>query len=139
MWQQREMENYLCHRDVLLDYADEQGKECSEGSLFSVIWRQTMEDCINELEQALGKLGKSDPWGTDIKATDECLDPLFKNFYETLKRPSLVRKNDYHGLAKFLNAKDIDAEIVEKLDAIVATAQRVQSCEEGNVWSQTVL
>ena len=49
---------------------------------------------------------------------------LFTRFYEQANSPALIRKTDYHRLAEFLNAEDIDPEIIEKLDAIVDAAPR---------------
>ena len=122
-WQRREIENYLCRRDVLLDFAESEGVRHG-GALFGPDWRSHMEECTAAIEQALDTLGRPSPWGPDIKATDDFLDRLFARFYEQTDSPSLIRKTDYHRLAEFLNVEDIDPEIVEKLDAIVDAAQR---------------
>ena len=122
-WQRREIENYLCRRDVLLDFAESEGVRHG-GALFGPDWRSHMEECTAAIEQALDTLGRPSPWGPDIKATDDFLDRLFARFYEQTDSPSLIRKTDYHRLAEFLKVEDIDPEIVEKLDAIVHTAQR---------------
>ena len=128
-WRQREIENYLCSREVLLDFAHSEGMRHG-GELFAPIWRSHMEECIDEIERALDTLGRPSPWGPDIKATDDFLDRLFTRFYEKSDSPALIRKTDYHRLTEFLNAEVIDPEIVEKLDAIVDAAQRAQ---EGGV------
>ena len=122
-WQRREIENYLCRRDVLLDFAESEGVRHG-GALFGPDWRSHMEECTAAIEQALDTLGRPSPWGPDIKATDDFLDRLFARFYEQTDSPSLIRKTDYHRLAEFLNAEDIDPEVVEKLDAIVHAARR---------------
>ena len=121
-WQRREIENYLCRRDVLLDFAESEGVRHG-GALFGPDWRSHMEECTAAIEQALDTLGRPSPWGPDIKATDDFLDRLFARFYEQTDSPSLIRKTDYRRLAEFLNAEDIDPEVVEKLDAIVDAAQ----------------
>ena len=121
-WRQREIENYLCRREVLLDFAESEGVRHG-GALFGPDWRSHMEECTAAIEQALDTLGRPSPWGPDIKATDDFLDRLFARFYEQTDSPSLIRKADYHRLAEFLNVEDIDPEIVEKLDAIVDAAQ----------------
>ena len=122
-WQRREIENYLCRRDVLLHFAESEGVRHG-GALLGPDWRSHMEECTTAIEQALDTLGRPSPWGPDIKATDDFLDRLFARFYEQTDSPSLIRKTDYHRLAEFLNVEDIDPEIVEKLDAIVHAAQR---------------
>ena len=70
-WAQREIENYLCERDVLLEWAS------LPKSLFSNSDRELMNRKIDELEGALSTLGKPSPWKSDLKVTDEFLDPLF--------------------------------------------------------------
>ena len=124
-WRQREMENYLCRREVLLDCAQSEGMRHG-GALFAPIWRSHMEECIDAIERALETLGGPSPWGPDIKASDDFLDRLFTRFYEQANSPALIRKTDYHRLAEFLNAEDIDPEIIEKLDAIVDAAPRAR-------------
>ena len=121
-WRQREMENYFCRREVLLDFAQSEGMRHG-GAVIAAIWRSHMQECIDAIEHALHTLGGPSPWGPDIKASDDFLDPLFTRFYEQSNSPALIRKSDYHRLAEFLKAEDIDPEIIEKLDAIVDAAQ----------------
>lgn len=126
MWRRREIENYLCQRETLHGWADEQGRR-QEGELFAGTWRAAMQEAITEIAAALKALGKPDPWGPDVKASDEFLDPLFKNFYTRLELPNLMRKTDYHTLAPFVDVAAIDAEVSELLDRIADTVQRAQS------------
>ena len=122
-WRQRELENYLCGREVLLDFAQSEGMRHG-GALFAPKWRSHMQECIDAIERALDTLGGPSPWGPDIKASDDFLDPLFTRFYRQSNSPALIRKSDYHRLAEYLKAEDIEPEINEKLDAIVDAAQR---------------
>jgi len=122
MWSRRELENYLCQRETLLAYAEAEGRK-QEGALFAQRWRQFMEEAIQEVEQALKTLGR-DPWGTDIKASEEFLEPLFKRFYEKLGLPNKMSKTNYHILAEFVPPEAVGPEILQKLDAIWETAQR---------------
>ncbi|MGO8750436.1 MAG: hypothetical protein ACLQNE_31200 [Thermoguttaceae bacterium] len=85
-----------------------------------------MREAITEVTAALGTLNKPSPWSPDIKATDDFLDPLFKTLFKKRALPLELRKSDYHILAGLLPADRIDSEIVEKLDAIVATAARAK-------------
>lgn len=124
-WSRRELENYLCQRETLLTYAEAQGRE-QQGELFGTSWRATMAEAISEIETALGALGKPTPWGPDIKASDEFLDPLFKTFYEKQKLPNLMRKTDYHTLAAFVEENAIDDDVRAMLDEILKVAQRAR-------------
>lgn len=125
MWRRRELENYLCVRETLLAYAQKKGEE-QQGELFAAAWRDTMDAVVREIEQALETLGSSSPWGPDIKASDEFLDPVFKRFYQKLGLPNLMRKTDYHALAPFVPADALDAEVREKLDAILNVARQAR-------------
>jgi energy-coupling factor transporter ATP-binding protein EcfA2 len=122
-WSRREIENYLCQKTTLLAWAEARGRT-RHGDLFAASWRSTMEAVIDEIAAALAALGKPDPWNPDLKASDEFLDPLFRKFYETLGLPNLLRKTDYHTIAPFVAATEIDREIREKLDAIAEAAVR---------------
>lgn len=123
MWQRREIENYLCQRVTLLAFAEARGLE-QHGTLFAASWRKAMAESIGEITAALAALGKPDPWSSDLKASDEFLDPLFRKFYERLGLPDLMRKTDYHTLAPFVPADELDTEVRDKLDAIAAVAAR---------------
>lgn len=125
MWRRRELENYLCQRETLLEYATVLGRS-QVGELFASTWRDTMDATIWDIEQALGTLGRPSPWGPDIKASDEFLDAVFKKFFDTLKLSNLMRKSDYHMLAPFVPAGLIDTEVVEKLDAIRRIADQAR-------------
>ena len=124
-WRRRELENYLCRPEVLLAFAEGEGRRL-QGELFGAEWRRRMRECIADIEQALETLGGPAAWGPDLKASDEFLDPLFARFYAGADSPNLTRKTDYHQLARFLPAGAIDPEIAEKLDAIAAAAERAR-------------
>lgn len=125
MWRRRELENYLCTRETLLAFATAKGQE-QQGEMFGGSWSAVMEETIQEIESALAALGKPSPWGSDLKASDDFLDPLFRKFYQKLGLPNLMRKTDYHTLAPFVPAAAVDNEIREVLDAIVQTANQAR-------------
>jgi hypothetical protein len=122
MWKRRELENYICRREVLISYA----RHGQPDDLFGLAERdrraQAMTEAIDEVSSALATLGHPDPWSSEIKATDEFLDPVFKTFFAKLKLPLTFRKSDYHQLAAFVPVADIDPEISEKLDRIADVA-----------------
>jgi len=126
MWQRCEIENYVCKKRVLLDYATDQGRR-HYGELFAEQWRRLMQESIGEVERALATLGDPSPWGPDIKAGDQFLDPVFKRFFQALKMPNLMAKSNYHELAGYLKPEDIDDEVKEVLDLVAETAGRAET------------
>jgi hypothetical protein len=126
MWKKREIENYFCKRNVLLSFAEDYSENNSNAyELGRPEFRKRMDEAITKMEDALRTLGKPSPWSDEIKATDEFLDPLFAKFSEQLSPPLLcLRKNAYSKLVDFLDKDEIDAEVTEKLDAIVRIANQ---------------
>ena len=116
MWSRREIENYLLRQDALVAWA-RRGEE----DLFAHGNADAMAQAIGEVEQANRVLGK-DIWSADIKASDEALDPIFRRFYELIRKPLLFRKADYHHLVDFIPVEEIDREVVDKLDSIATVA-----------------
>jgi hypothetical protein len=121
MWRRREVENYACQRETLLAFAEARGRE-QHGEIFGAAWRAHMEASIAKIDAALAALNKPSPWGPDIKASDDFLDPLFKDFYDRIGLRDLVRKTDYHILAPHVPEHAIDNEIRDKLDLIAQVA-----------------
>jgi hypothetical protein len=64
--------------------------------------------------------------------SDEFLDPLMKLFHERIGTSQQLFKRDYHGLAEAVPLHEIDAEVVSKLDAIRAAADRAVRPEEAD-------
>ena len=123
VWRRREIENYLTQKETLLAFASDQAR--AQGvAILAEAWRGTMEEIIGEIEKALGALGRPSPWSPDLKVTDDFLDPVFKKFYEKLGLPNLMRKTNYHILAKYVPVASLDSEISEKLDVILAVSNR---------------
>jgi hypothetical protein len=129
MWQKREIENYLCQESVLLAYARHNQPDDLFGLAESEHREQIMRDCIQEIGNALRTLRRIEPWSADIKATDDFLDPLFELFFDKLQLPNLLRKTDYHVLARLVPKEKIDSEIIIKLDGIVTVAQKARPKE----------
>ncbi len=125
MWSCKEIENYLCQKDVILKWVENKAESEGEGGLFSATWIDIMNKKIEEMESALSTLGKDTPWGCDIKATDYFLDPLFQKFFEELRLPNLMRKTDYHVLAEYLETEYIHDDIRMVLDEIDKVSKSV--------------
>jgi hypothetical protein len=117
IWTKNEIENYFCRRDVLLSWA----KGLEPDDLFSHQRELNMATAIDRIESALRELGKN-IWSPDVKASDEVLDPIFRRFFDLQNQPLLFRKTNYHELVIFMPKKEIDVEIVQKLDAILAAS-----------------
>jgi hypothetical protein len=123
MWSRREIENYLVTPDSLRAFvqlglrSDDLVDEAERKTRLDVL-----ETCIKELTHALKLTNKPDPWGADIKVTDDFLDPLFRLFYERLGTPQRTFKRDYHGLADAIPIQQIDPEVHQVLDAIYDVA-----------------
>lgn len=125
MWQQREIENYLVTPDslrafVLQDLAKNDLVDQAERSQRLDV----LQTSLDELIGALRITGKPDPWGPDIKVTDDFLDLLFKRYFERLGTPQQIFKRDYHGMADAISLQDIDVEVTQVLDALWEVAQR---------------
>jgi hypothetical protein len=121
MWMRREIESYLSQKATLVAYAESRGA-ASQGDLFGLAWRNGMLAAIEKVESALEQLGRPSPWGPDLKVSDEFFEPVFRQFFQSLGLPNLMRKTDYHELAPFVNVEDLDTEVIAMLDRIVATA-----------------
>ena len=129
MWERREIENYLCQPETLLRYAEHLGSELGEGPLFEKTGREdrreAMETAIRDLVPPIALRDRSDSWWTNVKASDEFLERLFAAFFDRLQWPNLMRKTDYHVLARHVPKELFDREISLALDKIQEVAARV--------------
>jgi ABC-type lipoprotein export system ATPase subunit len=127
-WHRCEIENYLCYPETLLAYA-----EHIEGEPLPLLdlplrdrQKAAMQEAMDEVSGALRVLGRPDPFGPDVKASDDFLSPLFQSYFKKLGIRNLMQKTEYHVLAKFLPRERIDPEIIEKLDLIVRVASQAE-------------
>lgn len=138
MWKKCEIENYLCFRETLEQYAEKEGWERGEtefdGPLFikPIVDRhlEIMKKCINDIEKAMEVLGKGSPWDADTKVSDDFLLPLFKKYFGALELPNIMTKKNFHRLSRFVPKDKIDPEVKEKLDAIVQVAKSAKPAQE---------
>ncbi len=129
-WQQREIENYLCTRATLEEYASASARSHTEthtGPLFieAEVNRRlkAMRGSIDEIENAMKALGRGSPWDTEAKVSDDFLSPLFIRYFEKLSQPNLLRKTNFHTLVQHMPRNEISPEVIKKLDAIMHTAK----------------
>ena len=127
-WEQREIENYLVTPESLKAFVvrglrdDDLIEQAERAHRLAIL-----KGCVLELVSALGLTGKPDPWGGDIKVTDDFLDPLFKLFYDRLGTPQQTFKRDYQGLADAIPLNELSNEVTKKLDDLATVAMRAQA------------
>lgn len=128
MWNQREVENYLCNKTALLSFAEGGLSDDLIGMSQKKQRTEAMEEAIHDLEGALQTVGKPKAFSKDIKASNEFLVPLFKNFAKKInpsipeEAPHILSKRDFYFLVKHIPKNEIDEEITEKLNFIVEVA-----------------
>jgi hypothetical protein len=124
MWERREIENYLVTPESLRAFVVQ---DIPTGDLLEAPERtkrqETLDQAMAEITNALHLTGKPDPWGADIKVTDDFLDPLLRRYYELLGTPQRTFKRDYHGLADVMPVAQIADEVRLVLDGILAVAR----------------
>lgn len=109
-WKRREIENYLCFPEVLEAFAAEEAER--------------MRECIADQVPPAALRDREHSWWRDVKASDDFLNLVFESFYASRQLPNLMRKTDYHRLARFVPRESLDPEVVDMLDAIVEVAER---------------
>ena len=127
MWLRREIENYFCTEDVLLAYARHDLEDDLFGGVEAEQRQRIMKNLIADLVPPVALRDPSHGWWRNAKVTDEFLEPLFTEFFERLNLPIAIRKSDYHILASLIRADHIDAEVIAKLDRIVAVARQAKA------------
>ena len=126
-WRRREIENYLCSEATLMAYAAAIG---TGSRPLDVLDRQEkMREAIEQVCSAMETLGRGSPWSPDAKVSDDFLTPLFRDFFERLRLPNMMNKKNFHELADLVPEDEIDPEVTEKLDAIVAVAEAARPAE----------
>ena len=136
-WKKREIENYLCTRRTLEEYVrattDRDEPKDTLLHLPDLENRlQVMQQSIGALEQAIATLKKKTPWDPDLKASDEFLIPLFEKYFAGISKPNSMRKGYFHELVDYIPDEEIDPEIGEKLEKIVAVARGSGAARQEN-------
>ena len=125
-WKRREIENYLCSRATLEEYASRAAEADTPEPLFAIQEAKrrlkAMGSAISEVEAAMNTLGRGSPWSPDTKVSDDFLTPLFRAYFQELDLPNLMNKKDFYELATLVPEGEIDEEVSEKLDAIASVA-----------------
>ena len=121
-WGKKEIENYLCHRETLISYAEADIPVETMGPLFDSAEKTkrvgAMEQAISEVEQALEVLGRGSPWDGTMKVSDEFLPQVFERYFSKLGLPNLFSKTNYHELVEFVPQAKIERDIRDIMDAL---------------------
>lgn len=125
-WQQREVENYLCTEEVLMRYARGEQSHDLFGAAEASAREQAMTEAIDRVAQGLAALHQPSPWSSEIKASDDFLEHVFRTYFEKLGLPNIMRKTSYHELASLMKPDEIPDEVVEKLTAIAEVARKAR-------------
>lgn len=144
-WGKYEIENYICDKETLVQFAENEALSNSversigpndltdeQQNLFVDSYRNLMQKSITETENALKRLRGLSPWDANTKVSDDFLEPLFKDFYAKIGSLNRMPKKNYYQLVKFLDPSSVEAEVVEKLDAIVETAEAARAATGEN-------
>jgi len=124
-WRRREIENYLFSQETLLGYARANGDadRAEERAL-------SMQTIFQESIPPFAFRNPDDAWWRDTKVSDDIImGRIFREYTHQTTMP-LLRKANYFMLAQYIPDDQLDPEITEKLDAILAVAQQARSTEE---------
>lgn len=115
-WERRELENYFASPDLLLKYAKLLNKKHPQFSTPDL--ERTMQETISEFTVPAYLKNSSNEWWRTAKISDEWLDKIFPEFYKKLNIPWDFYKRDYYLLIQLMDPKNVDKEVVEKLDRV---------------------
>jgi predicted ATPase len=123
MWERREIENYIAFPEVLVAFT----QEGTQDDLFGLQERTKREALMQRLiEQYIPPIAlndRSNSWWKKTKMSDDFLDGLIAAYFQALNLPNILRKSDYHVLARYIEVGSIDPEVKAKLDSIEDSAR----------------
>jgi AAA15 family ATPase/GTPase len=111
-WSKKELENYFCTPEILIRWAKR-----NSNTLFTTNYPIVMEQCISDFTAPQYLKNRQDSWWFDEKLS-EWAENIFREFSARVNQPLLMRKSNFHELVLLLKPKEIDNEIIEKLNAI---------------------
>ncbi len=120
-WTKRELENYFAKPRVLIRHAtllQEKHREFSAGKFDEV-----MQEVITENTIPAALKDNTHKFWNDTKLSDDWLDVIYSEFYKRLGIKQDFYKRDYYTLISLIQPEEIDPEITQKLDAILAALQ----------------
>ena len=90
---------------------------------------EIMQEEIGILTESLRNLYKELPFTDDIKASDDFWFLCLKVSEKLIDDGGALalRKSDFYKLVKYIPKEEIDKEVIEKLDAILAVAEKAET------------
>lgn len=119
-WSRNEIENYIPLPHTIEYYFREKSK-----NQFSQHKPERFTEIFNEEVPPAAQKSKIHSFWFDTKMS-AFIEKILKIYFEELKIPITLRKSNYYELIQFINPKEIDTEITEKLDAIYNLASKVK-------------
>ncbi len=125
-WRKRGVENYLCSPSALEGWAADGARRAASGPLFEEAEAErrveAMRAAVAVVEKTMADRGQPSQWSGEPEAGVEFLTLLFETFAARLGERNRMAKAGFHRLVEFVPEEATDPEVLEKLDAIAATA-----------------
>lgn len=118
-WRKRELENYFSFPEVLTRWAANQADKLYGGPVFASHLIEKMTECIQENTAPINLKDRNSSWWINCKMSDDYLPFIFESFYKKIERSDNFNKGRFYELVNFLDVKEIDQEIIDKLDSIL--------------------
>ena len=139
-WRRYEIENYLTFPYIIEDYVVEYFRRQKKTEIELEIVRNKVENIINQTILAELLNNNQDAYEGYLKISGELKKELFKNFLSNRKAsqfleicfqnisnefnlPLILNKGNYYELVRYINIKDIEPEVKEKLDYLTQYLQ----------------
>ena len=85
-----------------------------------------MTEIVRRLLPPVALENPNDPYWISTKVSDDFLPRVFEEYARRLNLTTVLRKGDYYLLVPFVPKDQVNPEIIEKLNEIVAVAERAQ-------------
>ena len=127
-WSRREIENYLVPARSLPRWARSRGSaQLGPGPLFEQSegdrWEASVKAALTDQVPPAALRDEASDYWSNTKMTDSLLKPVLQAISSELRVPLVLRKGEYHQLVPFLEPNEVDPEVVQALDGIVAQGE----------------
>ncbi|MBM3330090.1 MAG: ATP-binding protein [Calditrichaeota bacterium] len=113
-WKRREIENYLLVPNALARFCRLEG-----GEMFGQKARELLEGRYFTPEAIGNPMNDSIHFLYNYKASDEILNPFFREYSDITGRRRIIAKHDYHKIAACMEESELHADIIETLNQIL--------------------